>query len=104
MVTFATDRPGIVRKPGTGAVNDTPPYRNVWASAKRCCELSSDSKLEFLMNQQDHIGLLKRLLHYVDTRTTSMADSPWRKDGPVDPHAKHLPLHQRCLSRRHPTC
>ena len=28
------------------------------------------------MSRQDQINLLKRLLHYVETRTTAMADSP----------------------------
>ena len=32
------------------------------------------------MNRQDQIGLLKRLLNYVDTKTTAMADAPWRTD------------------------
>ena len=32
------------------------------------------------MSRQDQINLLKRLLHYVETRTTAMADSPWRNE------------------------
>jgi len=28
------------------------------------------------MSRQNQISLLKRLLHYVDTRTTAMADAP----------------------------
>ena len=29
------------------------------------------------MQRQGQIDLLKRLLHYVETRTTSLADAPW---------------------------
>ena len=29
------------------------------------------------MSRQSQISLLKRLLHYVDTRTTALADAPW---------------------------
>ena len=29
------------------------------------------------MSRQAEIQILKRLLHYVDTRTTAMADAPW---------------------------
>jgi hypothetical protein len=32
------------------------------------------------MERQGHIDLLKRLLHYVETRTTSLADAPWCND------------------------
>ena len=32
------------------------------------------------MSRQSQIDLLKRLLHYVDTRTTAMADAPWRNE------------------------
>jgi len=32
------------------------------------------------MNRQDQISLLKRLLNYVDTRTTAMAARPWRNE------------------------
>ena len=32
------------------------------------------------MSRQDQINLLKRLLHYVETRTTAMADGPWRNE------------------------
>ena len=32
------------------------------------------------MSRQDQINLLKRLLHYVETRTTAMAESPWRNE------------------------
>jgi len=32
------------------------------------------------MDRAAEISLLKKLLHYVDTKTTSMADAPWRND------------------------
>ena len=32
------------------------------------------------MEGQGHIDLLKRLLDYVETRTTSLADAPWCND------------------------
>lgn len=54
------------------------------------------------MNRQDQIGLLKRLLHYVDTRTTAMADAPWRNDVSVYADPQHLAREQQILFRRHP--
>jgi phenylpropionate dioxygenase-like ring-hydroxylating dioxygenase large terminal subunit len=54
------------------------------------------------MNQQDQIGLLKRLLHYVETRTTSMSDAPWRNEVSVYTDAKHLAREQQILFRQHP--
>ena len=32
------------------------------------------------MSRQTQVQLLKRLLQYVETRTTAMADSPWRNE------------------------
>ena len=32
------------------------------------------------MDRQGQINLLKRLLHYVETKTTSLAESPWRNE------------------------
>src|SRR5580700_3187998 len=32
------------------------------------------------MDRAGQISLLKTLLHYVDTKTTSMADAPWRNE------------------------
>ena len=54
------------------------------------------------MNRQAQIGLLKRLLHYVDTRTTSMAEAPWRNDVSVYTDAKHFAREQEVLFRKHP--
>src|SRR5712691_5865744 len=54
------------------------------------------------MNRQDQVGLLKRLLHYVDTRTTSMADAPWRNDVSVYTDAERLTREQQILFRQHP--
>jgi hypothetical protein len=51
---------------------------------------------------QDQIGLLKRLLHYVDTRTTSMADAPWRNDVSVYTDPRRLAEEQRILFRQYP--
>ena len=43
------------------------------------------------MSRQDQINLLKRLLHYVETRTTAMADSPWRNEVSVYTDASASP-------------
>lgn len=54
------------------------------------------------MSRQQQINLLKRLLNYVETRTTAMADAPWRNDTSVyvDPH--HFDRERRILFRRYP--
>ena len=54
------------------------------------------------MSRQDQIGILKRLLHYVDTRTTAMADAPWQNDVSVYSDTEHLAREQRMLFRRRP--
>ena len=54
------------------------------------------------MNRQDQIGLLKRLLHYVDTRTTAMAEAPWRNNVVVYTDAGHFAREQQVLFRQHP--
>ena len=54
------------------------------------------------MSRQDQINLLKRLLHYVETRTTAMADAPWRNDVSVYTRPERLAQEQRVLFRRHP--
>lgn len=54
------------------------------------------------MNRQDRIGLLKRLLHYVDTSTTAMADAPWQNDVSVYTDAAHFAREQQILFRQHP--
>jgi len=54
------------------------------------------------MSRRDQVDLLKRLLHYVDTRTTAMADSPWRNEVSVYTCAERLADEQRVLFRKHP--
>jgi len=54
------------------------------------------------VSRQDQIGILKRLLHYVDTRTTAMADAPWQNDVSVYTDAEHLAREQRILFRQRP--
>jgi phenylpropionate dioxygenase-like ring-hydroxylating dioxygenase large terminal subunit len=52
------------------------------------------------MNRQDQIGLLKRLLHYVDTKTTAMAGAPWRNDVSIYCDPEHAAREQRVLFRQ----
>src|SRR5262245_64610982 len=54
------------------------------------------------MSRQNEISLLKRLLHYVDTRTTAMADAPWRNEVSVYTDARRLADEERILFRKHP--
>jgi phenylpropionate dioxygenase-like ring-hydroxylating dioxygenase large terminal subunit len=54
------------------------------------------------MNRQDQIGLLQRLLHYVDTKTTALADAPWRNDVSVYADPRHLAREQQLLFGRRP--
>src|SRR5438552_18486325 len=54
------------------------------------------------MNRQDQIALLKRLLNYIDTKTTSMADAPCSNDVSVYSNREHAAREQRILFRRHP--
>ena len=54
------------------------------------------------MSRQDQINLLKRLLHYVDTRTTAMSDAPWRNEVSVYTDAGRLAEEERILFRKHP--
>ena len=54
------------------------------------------------MSRQDQVGLLKRLLHYVDTRTTAMAEAPWRNEVSVYTDAERLAGEQQILFRQHP--
>ena len=51
------------------------------------------------MSRQNQINLLKRLLHYVDTRTTAMADAPWRNEVSAYTDAGRLAEEQRILFR-----
>ena len=54
------------------------------------------------MNRQRQIDLLKRLLHCVDTKTTALADAPWRNDVSVYADPQHLAREQQILFRQHP--
>jgi phenylpropionate dioxygenase-like ring-hydroxylating dioxygenase large terminal subunit len=54
------------------------------------------------MSWQGQIQILKRLLHYIDTRTTAMADSPWRNEVSVYTDTARLAAEQRILFRKHP--
>ena len=54
------------------------------------------------MDRRDQVRLLKRLLHYVDTRTTALAAAPWRNDVSIYMDAEHLAREQRILFRQHP--
>src|SRR5262245_26301390 len=54
------------------------------------------------MERQRQIDLLNRLLHYVDTRTTCLADAPWRNDVAVYTDPAQLAREHDLLFRRHP--
>jgi phenylpropionate dioxygenase-like ring-hydroxylating dioxygenase large terminal subunit len=54
------------------------------------------------MDRQAQISLLRRLLQYVDSRTTAMADAPWRNDVSVYSSPNHLAREQEVLFRRYP--
>ena len=54
------------------------------------------------MNRQAQIGLLKRLLTHVDSKTTHLADAPWRNDVTVYTDPQHLAREQAILFRQHP--
>ena len=54
------------------------------------------------MDRQDQIDLLKRLLHYIETKTTALADVPWRNDVSVYTDLDLAAREQQVLFRRHP--
>ena len=54
------------------------------------------------MSRHNQIDLLKRLLHFVDTKTTAMADAPWRNDVSVYTDPQRFSSEQRVLFRQHP--
>ena len=54
------------------------------------------------MDRQGQIKLLKRLLHYVETKTTALAESPWRNDVAVYADPAHFRREQQILFRGHP--
>jgi phenylpropionate dioxygenase-like ring-hydroxylating dioxygenase large terminal subunit len=54
------------------------------------------------MNRVDQIALLKRLLHYLDTKTTHMADAPWSNNVTVYTDSAWAAREQQLLFREHP--
>ena len=54
------------------------------------------------MNRHEQIALLKRLLHYVETGTTCLADAPWANDVSVYTNPEQLAREQQILFRNHP--
>jgi phenylpropionate dioxygenase-like ring-hydroxylating dioxygenase large terminal subunit len=58
--------------------------------------------MEDVMNRQEQIALLKRLLHYVESRTTFLADAPWCNDVSVYTDQKHFLCEQQILFRQYP--
>ncbi|HVO16150.1 MAG TPA: SRPBCC family protein [Alphaproteobacteria bacterium] len=54
------------------------------------------------MSRQQQIDLLKRLLNYVESKTTSMAEAPWRNDAAVYTDPRHFAREREILFRRHP--
>jgi len=58
--------------------------------------------MEQVMNRQEQIGLLKRLLHHVESRTTCLADAPWCNEVSVYTDPKHFSREQQILFREYP--
>lgn len=54
------------------------------------------------MRQAEQIALLKRLLHYVETRTTHMGDAPYRNSAAIYCDPARLQREQQELFRREP--
>jgi hypothetical protein len=54
------------------------------------------------MDRDLQVKLLKRLLHYVDTKTTSVMDAPWRNDVAAYTDAERLKREQEILFRQTP--
>jgi phenylpropionate dioxygenase-like ring-hydroxylating dioxygenase large terminal subunit len=54
------------------------------------------------MDHALQVKLLKRLLNYVDTKTTSMADAPWENEVAAYTDPARLKLEQDILFRQHP--
>ena len=54
------------------------------------------------MDRQRQIDLLNRLLHYLETKTTCLADAPWRNKVSVYSDPEHLAREQQILFREHP--
>jgi phenylpropionate dioxygenase-like ring-hydroxylating dioxygenase large terminal subunit len=58
--------------------------------------------MEFYMNRLEQIAMLKRLLHYLDTKTTFMADAPWWNDVSTYTDPTHAAREQQLLFRERP--
>jgi phenylpropionate dioxygenase-like ring-hydroxylating dioxygenase large terminal subunit len=54
------------------------------------------------MSRQQQIGLLQRLLHYVETNTTALADDVWHNPVSAYTDPEHAAREQRILFRQHP--
>ncbi len=54
------------------------------------------------MDRQQQIDLLKRLLHYLDSRSTALAEAPWRNDVAVYSDSQHAARERTRLFRQWP--
>lgn len=54
------------------------------------------------MDRNLQVGLLKRLLYYVDNKTTSLAEAPWRNEVAAYTSPERLQQEQDVLFRRYP--
>jgi len=54
------------------------------------------------MNRQQQIELLQQLLHYVETKTTALADAPWRNEVSVYSDPEHAARERSLLFRQRP--
>jgi phenylpropionate dioxygenase-like ring-hydroxylating dioxygenase large terminal subunit len=54
------------------------------------------------MQRQEQIALLKRLLNYVDTKSTALADAPWRNEVAVYSDKAHFARERTLLFRQRP--
>jgi phenylpropionate dioxygenase-like ring-hydroxylating dioxygenase large terminal subunit len=54
------------------------------------------------MDRQAQIDLLKKLLRYIETKTTALADSPWQNDTSVYFDPEHLAREEQVLFRQYP--
>ncbi len=54
------------------------------------------------MDRDLQVKLLKRLLHYLDTKTTSVTDAPWRNDIGAYTDPERLKREQEVLFRQTP--
>ena len=54
------------------------------------------------MDRQQQIDLLKRLLHYLDSRSTALAEAPWRNDVAVYSDPQHAARERTLLFRQWP--